>query len=92
MRPARRVSDALCRGCDGALIRDLELEGAGIRSVALRGRLSALEVARPDEHGEAVGREALRDLTTDCFVGTGDQATGLSCIITSFLLQAHISF
>jgi hypothetical protein len=32
-----------------------------------------LEVARPDEHGEAVRREILRDLKTDSFVGPGDQ-------------------
>jgi hypothetical protein len=47
--------DALCRGCDGALIPVVELEGAGIRSDALRGRLPMLKVAQPDEHGEAVG-------------------------------------
>src|SRR6266511_3411437 len=45
---AELVPDALCRGGDGGLIRDVELEGAGIRSDALRGSLPTLEVARPD--------------------------------------------
>ena len=42
---AEFVPDALCGGGDGGLIRDVELEGAGIRSDALRGRLPMLEVA-----------------------------------------------
>ena len=52
-------------------IRDVELEcaGAGIRSHTLRGRLPMVEVTRPDEHGEAVRREILRDLKTDSFIG-----------------------
>jgi hypothetical protein len=42
---AELVPDPLCRGGDGGLIRDVELEGAGIRSDALRGRLSMVEIA-----------------------------------------------
>src|SRR6266849_7386192 len=57
---AELVPDALCRGGDGGLIRDVELEGAGIRSDALRGRLPILDVARPYKHGEAARREILR--------------------------------
>jgi hypothetical protein len=84
---AELAADALCRGGDGILIRDVELEGAGIRSDALRGRLPFLEIARPDEHGEAVRREILRDLKTDSFVGPGDQGDGfvLHIVILSFL-------
>jgi hypothetical protein len=52
----RCVPDAICRGCDGALIRDVGVGGrAGILSNTLRGRLLVLDVARPDEHDEAVG-------------------------------------
>ena len=60
--------DALCRGRDGALIRNVELEGerrhplfAAVSSCSrLRDSMSA---AKP------WGREALRDLPTDSFVG-----------------------
>jgi hypothetical protein len=73
---AELVPDALCRGGDGGLIRDVELKGAGVRSDALRGRLPTLDVARPDKNGEAVRREILRDLKADPFVGPGDQGDG----------------
>jgi len=73
---AELVPDALCRGGDGGLIRDVELEGAGIRSNALRGRLPTLEVARPDKHGEAARREILRYLKTNSSIGPGDQGDG----------------
>jgi hypothetical protein len=69
---AELVPNALCRGNDRGLIRDVELESAGIGSDALRGRFPMLEIARSDEHGEAVRRKILRDLKTDCFVGPGD--------------------
>ena len=82
---AELVPNALCRSGDGGLIRDVELEGAGIRSDALRGRFPMLEVARPDEHGEAVRREILRDLKTDSFVGPGDQGDG-------FVLHSNLLF
>ena len=44
-----------------------------------------LEVARPDEHGEAVRREILRYLKTDSFVGPGDQGDG-------FVLHSNLLF
>jgi hypothetical protein len=82
---AELVPDALCRGGDGGLVRDVELEGTGIRSDALRGRLPMLEVARPDEHGGTVRREILRDLKTDSFVSPRDQGDGL--VVHSNLLS-----
>ena len=57
-----------------ALIRD-----------ALRGRLSVLEVARPMSTVKPRGREILRDLTTDSFVGPGDQGDG-------FVLHSNLFF
>ena len=39
--------DALCRGGDGGLIRDVELESADMHSDALRDRLPIFKVARP---------------------------------------------
>jgi hypothetical protein len=44
-----------------------------------------LEVARPDEHGEAMGRGILRGLTTDSFVSPGDQGDG-------FVLHSNLLF
>jgi hypothetical protein len=82
---AELVPDALCRGGNGGLIRDVELKGAGIRSDALRGRLPMLEAARPDEHDEVVRREFLRDLKTDSFVGSCDQGDG-------FVLHSNLPF
>ena len=38
--------------------------------------LSAFEVARSDQHGEAVGREVLGDLEADALVGSGDERDG----------------
>jgi hypothetical protein len=83
---AELLSEALCGGGNGGLIRDVELEGAGIRSDALRGRLPMFEVARPDEHGEAARREILRDLKTDAFVGPGDQGDG---VVHAFLFSLN---
>jgi len=51
---AELLPDAFRRGGDRELIRDVELEGAGIRSDAFRGRFPVLKVARPDEHDEAL--------------------------------------
>jgi hypothetical protein len=47
VQTAELVPDALCRSGDGGLIRDVELEGAGVRSDALRGRFPILEVRDP---------------------------------------------
>src|ERR1700677_4214033 len=76
-KTAKLVPDALRRGGDGVLIRDVELEGAGIQSDGLRCRLPTLEVACPDEHGEAVRREVLCDLKADSLVCAGDQSDRL---------------
>ena len=38
--------------------------------------LAALEVARPDQHGEAVRHEILGDLKSDSLIGPGDQGDG----------------
>src|SRR6185437_8868447 len=57
--------DALGCGGDGGLIRNVELDGAGVRSV--------LDVARTHKHGEALRREIFRDLKTDSFVGPCDE-------------------
>src|SRR5262245_33586147 len=82
---AELAPDALCRSGDGGLIRDVELEGARIRSDALRGSLPTLEIARPDEHGETARREILRYLKTDSFVGPGDQGDGV--VMHGYLLS-----
>jgi hypothetical protein len=78
---AELVLDALCCSGDAGLIRDVELDGSGIRADALRSRLPALEVARPDEDGEAVRREIRRDLKADSLLAPVTRATGLSCIL-----------
>ncbi len=53
-KAAELVPDALGRGGNRGRIGDVKLEGAGIRSNAPRGCLAVSEVARPDEHGEAL--------------------------------------
>jgi hypothetical protein len=62
VEPVELVPDALRCGGDGGLVGDVELDCASIPADAFRGRLSVLEVARPDEHGEAVDCEVLGDL------------------------------
>ena len=42
--------------------------------------------------GEAMGREILRGLPTDSFVGPDDQGDEFVLHSNPFLLQAHISF
>jgi hypothetical protein len=68
---AEFVADSLCCGSDGALIGDIELDGASVVSDTLRRPLAVLEAARPDEDREAVPREVFRDLKSDSFVGPG---------------------
>jgi hypothetical protein len=36
-----------------------------------------IEVARPDEHGEAMRREVLRDLKAESPIGPGDEGDAL---------------
>ena len=48
----------------------------GVRPNLLGRGLAALEIARPDQHGEAVRHEILCDLKTDSLIGPGDQGDG----------------
>src|SRR5260370_23094114 len=61
------------RGGDRSLIRHIELERACVRPNLLGRSLAALEIARPDQHSEAVCREILCDLKTDSLISPGDQ-------------------
>jgi hypothetical protein len=70
---AKLVADALRRGGDRSLIRHIELERMGVRPNLLGRGLAALEIARPDQHSEAVCREILCDLKTDSLISPGDQ-------------------
>jgi len=76
---AKFLSDALCRGSNGGLLRDVELECAGILSDAFCGILPSFKGARPDQHGKAACCEFLCDLKTDSFVGPGNQGDRLVC-------------
>lgn len=67
------MADALGRRVDGGRIGDVELEDSRIALDARRGPPPMLEVARSDEHGEAVRRQILGDLKPDSPVGPGDQ-------------------
>jgi hypothetical protein len=78
-------ADAFGRRGDRVRIRDVELKSVSVGSDALRGRLALLEVARPDEHGEAVLRQLLCDLQADSLVGSGDQGDGLGFHRASFV-------
>ena len=82
---AELLPDALCRGGGGGLIRDIELERAGIGSDGLRGLIPMLEVARSNQHGEAARREILRNLKADSLVGPGDQGDEFVLHGNSFL-------
>jgi hypothetical protein len=82
--PTLILPDAPRRGGDRGLIREVELEGAGVRSDAFRGRFPVLKVVRPHEHDEAVRHQILCDLKTDSFVCPGYQGDRLSCMAISF--------
>ena len=73
---AKLLADALRRGGDRSLIRHVELERAGVRPNLLGRSLAALEIARPDQHSEAVCHEILCDLKTDSLISPGDQGDG----------------
>jgi hypothetical protein len=61
------------------------LEGVGIRP-NLPGRgLAVFEVARTNQHSEAMGHEVLCDLKTYSLIRSGDQCDG-------FVLHRHFSF
>ena len=55
----------------------------GVRPDLLGRSLAALEIARPDQHSEAVRREILCDLKSDSLIGPGDQGDG-------FVLHSHL--
>jgi hypothetical protein len=84
---AELLADALRRGGDRSLICHVELERAGVSVDRLGRSLAALETARSDQHSEGVRREILCDLKTDSLIGPVTRATGLSCIVISFLLR-----
>ncbi len=82
---AKLLANALRRGGDRSLNRHVELERVGVRP-DLPGRgLAALEIARPDQHSEAVRGEILCDLKTDSLIRPGDQGDGF--ILHSDLLR-----
>ncbi len=58
------------------MVGHVELHRVGGRPDLAGGGLAALEVARADQHGEAVGREVLGDLQADPLVGAGDEGDG----------------
>ena len=80
---AKLLADALRRGGDRSLIRHVELERVGVRPDLLGRGLAPLEIARPDQHGEAVRCEILCDLKSDPLIGPGDQGDG-------FILHGHL--
>jgi hypothetical protein len=58
------------------VIGHVELQRVGARP-DLPGRgLAALQVARPDQHGEAVPDHVLGDLEAYALIGPGDQGDG----------------
>jgi hypothetical protein len=76
VKAAKFLADALRRSGDRRLVRHVELERAGVRP-DLPGRgLAAYEIARPDQHSEAVAYEILCDLKADSLIGPGYQGDG----------------
>jgi Bacterial regulatory proteins, tetR family len=73
---AKLLADALRRRGDRSMIRHIELERACVRPNLLRRSLAALEIARPDQHSEAMCHEILCDLKTDSLISPGDQGDG----------------
>ncbi len=94
-RSADLTLDALNCGGDGGQIRDVELERAGV-SVDRPGRsIAVLEIARPEQHSEAVRREILRNLKTDSLISPGDQGDGFALhgnLPFSLIVEQGISF
>ncbi len=73
---AELVANARRRGGDRGVIRHVELERVGVRADLLGRGLPALEIARPDQHKEAVRDEVFCDLKTDALIGPGDEGDG----------------
>src|SRR5229473_7438755 len=82
---AKFLADALRRSGDRSLIRHVELERASVRPNLLGRSLAAREIARPDQHSEAVCREIHCDLKTDSLISPGDQGDG-------FVLHSNLLF
>jgi hypothetical protein len=78
-------------GDDGAVVLSgllaCRAEGHGHSLQRSSRHLPMLDVAQPDEHGEAVRREILRDLKSDSFVDPGAKVTGLLCTVISLLIS-----
>ena len=70
---AKFLADAFRRGGDRNPIRHVELERDGARTNLLCRSLAAREIARADQHREAVRHEFLCDLKSDSLIGPGDQ-------------------
>jgi hypothetical protein len=70
---AKLPADTLRRRGDRSPIRHVELERDGARPYLLGGGLAAREIARPDQHSEAVCHEFLCDLKTDALISPGDE-------------------
>ena len=87
VEPPELLADALGRRVGGGLIGDVELEDSRIALDARRGLPPMLEVARSDEHGEAVRRQILGDLKTDSLLAPVTKASGLSWITNLPLIE-----
>ena len=70
---AKLVADAFCRSGDRSPIRHVELESKCIRPNLPCSGLAAFEIARSNQHREAVCREILCDLKTDSLISPGNQ-------------------
>ena len=67
------AADASCRGGDGCLICDIELDRAGVSVDGRGGSLAALEIARSYQHRETMCHKVLCDLKTDSLICPGNQ-------------------
>jgi hypothetical protein len=70
-------ADALRRGGDRIPVGHIKLERDGAWANFLRRSLAEPEIPRPDQHGQAVRGEFLRDLKTDSLIGAGDQRNAI---------------
>lgn len=70
--------DPLGRGGDGSPIGDVDLQGDRARPDLFRGSLTAIQVARPEVHRDAVGDEFLPDLKADALISARDE--GDACV------------
>ena len=73
IEPAELVADPVRGGGDRGLIGDVELDRVRVAVDALCGRLTVGEVARADQHSQAVLGEIRGDRESDPLVGPRDQ-------------------